>query len=67
LAHFIGSRRSCPKSRRDFGEWFDGGFESLDDFLVEKNGIEEIVGFFEAFVAVPENIEADLLAVMSSS
>jgi hypothetical protein len=46
---------------------FEGGFESLDDFRGEKIGIGEIVGFFEAFVAEPENIEAGLLAVMSSS
>ena len=37
---------------------FDGGFESLDDFLGEKIGIGEIVGFFEAFVADPEDIES---------
>ena len=51
----------------DFAELFEGGFEVLDDFLGEKIGIGEIVGFFKAFIADPEDIEVGFVAVMSSS
>jgi hypothetical protein len=42
----------------DFTELFEGGFEVFDDFLAEKIGIGEVVGFFECFVSGPENVEA---------
>ncbi len=42
---------------------FEGGFEVLDDFLGENIGIWEIVGFFEAFVSEPEDVEAGPVAV----
>jgi hypothetical protein len=43
---------------RDFAEFFEGGFEVLDDFLGKDIGIGKIVGFFEAFVSKSENVEA---------
>jgi hypothetical protein len=42
---------------------FDCDFEVFDDFLGENVGIGEIVGFFEALVAEPEDVEASLVAV----
>jgi len=33
-------------------------------FLGENNGIEEIVGFFKAFVSEPEDIEAGFVAIV---
>ena len=48
---------------RDFPEPFESGFEIFDDLLVENVRIGRIVGFFEAFVAEPENIEAGFVAV----
>jgi hypothetical protein len=42
---------------------FEGGFKVVDDFLGENVGIGEIVGFFQAFVSEPENIEAGFVAV----
>ena len=40
---------------------FAGGFEVFDDFLGEGVGIGEIVGFFEAFISEPEDVEAGLI------
>jgi hypothetical protein len=37
---------------------FEGGVEIFDDFLGENVGIEEIVGFFEAFGSEPEDVSA---------
>jgi hypothetical protein len=45
---------------RRFAELFEGGFETLNDFLAHV-GIGEIVGFFEAFVSEPEHIEAGIM------
>jgi hypothetical protein len=42
---------------------FEGSFEVFDDFLGEDVGIEEVVGFFQAFVPEPEDIEAGFVAV----
>jgi len=42
---------------------FEGGFEIFDDFLGEDIRIGEIVGFFEAIVSEPEDVEAGLVAV----
>ena len=39
----------------------------FDNFLSENVGITEVVGFFEAFISEPEDVEAGLVAVMSSS
>ena len=44
-----------------------GGASGRDDFAGENVGIRKIVGFFEAFVPEPEDVEAGLVAVMSSS
>ena len=60
---FYDSLSFDPKSRSDFAELFEGGFEVFDDFLGENVGIGEIVGFFQALVAEPEDIEAGLVAV----
>jgi hypothetical protein len=48
----------------DFTELFEGGFEVVDDFLGENIRIGEIVGFFEALVSEPENVEAVLVAAI---
>jgi hypothetical protein len=42
----------------DLAELFESGFEVFDDLLGENIGIGEIVGFFEAFVSEPEDVEA---------
>jgi hypothetical protein len=47
----------------DFAELFEGGFEGFDNLLGENFGIAEIIGFFEAFVSQPEDIEADFIVV----
>jgi hypothetical protein len=39
----------------------------FDNFLSENVEITEVVGFFEAFISEPEDVEAGLVAVMSSS
>jgi hypothetical protein len=44
---------------------FEGNFEVADDFLGENVRIGQIVGFLEAFVAEPEDVEACLVAVRS--
>jgi len=41
----------------DFAELFEGGFEVFDDFLSENVGIRKIIGFFEAFISQPEDVE----------
>ena len=43
---------------------FEGGFEVFDDLLGENIGIGEVVGFFEAFIPEPEDVEAGLVAVV---
>ena len=48
----------------DFTELFEGGFEVLDDFLGENLRIREVVGFFEALVPEPENVEAGFIAAL---
>jgi hypothetical protein len=42
---------------------FEGGFEIFDDFLGENVGIWKIVGFFEALISEPEDVEASFVAV----
>jgi hypothetical protein len=37
---------------------FEGRFEVFDDLLGKNAGIREIVGFFQAFVSEPEDVEA---------
>jgi hypothetical protein len=44
--------------------YLEGGFEVFDDFLSQDIGVGEIVGFFEAFVCEPEDVEASLVAVL---
>jgi hypothetical protein len=39
------------------------GFEIFEDFLGENVRIGEILGFFEAFITEPKNIEAGFVAV----
>jgi len=34
-----------------------------DDFLGENVGVGEVVGFFEAFISQPEDIEAGFVAI----
>ena len=46
----------------DLGELFEGGLEVFDDFLCKKVRIREIVGFFDAFIAEPEDVEAGFVA-----
>jgi hypothetical protein len=41
---------------------FKGGFEVFDDFLRENVRIGKVVGFFEAFVSAPEDVEAGFVA-----
>jgi hypothetical protein len=55
--------RFSTQVTRDFAELFEGGFQVFHDFLSEDVGIGEIVGFFEAFVSKPEDVEARLIAV----
>jgi hypothetical protein len=43
---------------------FEGGFELFDDLLRGNVGIEEVGGFFEAFVTAPEDVEAGYVAIM---
>jgi hypothetical protein len=43
---------------------FDCDFEVFDDFPGEDVRIEKIVGFFEAFVSEPEDVEAGFVALM---
>jgi len=44
-------------------ELFEGGVDVFDDFLGENVGFGETVGFFEAFVSDPENIEAGFITI----
>jgi hypothetical protein len=37
---------------------FAGGFAVFDDLLGQNVGIGKVVGFFEALVAEPEDVEA---------
>jgi hypothetical protein len=46
---------------------FEGGFEVFDDFLRGNVGVRQVVGLLEAFVSKQEDLEAALVAVMSSS
>jgi hypothetical protein len=39
------------------------GFEVFDDLLGEDIGVGKIVGFFQAFVPEPEDVEAGFVAV----
>jgi len=43
---------------------FEGGFEIVNDFLGENVRIGEIVGFFQAFVSEPEDVEAGFITLM---
>jgi hypothetical protein len=36
---------------------FEASFEVFDDFLGEDIGVGKIVGFFEAFISQPEDVE----------
>jgi len=49
----------------DLADLFEGSFEVIDDFLPEHIGIRKIIGFFEAFVPEPEDVEAGLVVVRS--
>jgi hypothetical protein len=49
----------------DFAELFEGGFEVFADFFSENVGGGKVVGFFEAFVSEPEDIETYLVPVLS--
>jgi len=40
-----------------------GGASGRDDFAGENVGIKQVVGFFEAFVPEPEDVEAGLVTV----
>jgi hypothetical protein len=40
-----------------------GGFEIFDDLLGENVRVRKVVGFCQAFVSEPEDIEAGLVAV----
>jgi hypothetical protein len=42
---------------------FEGGFEVFDDFLGQYVGIGKVVGYFEAFVFEPEDLEVGFVAV----
>jgi hypothetical protein len=44
---------------------FESGVEAFDDLLSENIWICEVIGFFEAFVTEPKDIEAGLVAVES--
>lgn len=46
--------------RGDFAELLEGGFEVFDDFLGQYIEIEKIVGFFEALVPEPEDLQVRL-------
>ena len=43
---------------------FEGGFEVYNNFLGENIRTREVVGFFEALVPEPENVEAVLVAAL---
>ncbi|MBI2349924.1 MAG: hypothetical protein HYV00_00295 [Deltaproteobacteria bacterium] len=49
------------KIHRDRAELFEGGFEVFDDFLGQDVGIGKVVGFFDAFIFEPEDVEAGLV------
>ena len=53
-----------PQIRGDFAELLEGGFEVFDEFLSEHVGIGKIVGIFQAFVSVAEDVEASFVAVL---
>ncbi len=53
--------------RGDFAELFETGFEGFDDFLGENVGVGQIVGFFQAFVSQPEDVEAGFAVDANSS
>ena len=56
---------SAPlRNRGDFTELFGGGFEVFDVFLGENIAVREVVGFFEALVPEPENVEAGFVAAL---
>ena len=57
--YFLTSEITC-----DFAELFEGGFEIVNDFLGENVRIGEIVGFFQAFVSEPEDVEAGFITLM---
>lgn len=42
---------------------FECGFEVFDDLLGEDIGVGKLVGFFQAFVPEPEDVEAGFVAV----
>ncbi len=52
---------------RDVAELFEGGFEIVDDFQGKNVGIGKIVGFYEAFVSEPKDVEAGIIRLMRSS
>ncbi|MBI4487711.1 MAG: hypothetical protein HY694_01380 [Deltaproteobacteria bacterium] len=53
----------AAKVSSNFTELFEGSFEVLDDFLGQNVGTGKIVGFFQAFVLEPEDVEAGVVAV----
>ena len=54
---FLNQTFLCNEVRRDFAELFTGGFDVFDDSLGENVGVEEVVGFFEAFVSESEDLD----------
>ena len=58
---------SSAHIRTDFAESFEGGFKVVDDLLGENVGLGEIVGFFEDFVAEPEDVDAGFVTELRLS
>ncbi len=54
--------RSLPQIRHNIAELFEGGFEVFDHVGGDEVGIGQIGGFFEGFVANPEDVEVDFVA-----
>jgi hypothetical protein len=50
-------------NRPEMGNPIGCGFGVIDDFLSKHVGVGKVVGFFEAFVSEPEDVEAGLVAV----
>ena len=53
--------------RVQIGKSSECSLEIVADFLSENVGIGEVVGFIEAFVSEPEDIEAGFVAVAKQS
>ena len=54
---FLNQTFLCNEVRGDFAELFTCGFNVFDDSRGENVGVDEVVGFFEAFASEREEVE----------